>query len=151
MTKLILMIGISGSGKSTEAEKLKYHYNAIVLSADSIRKELYGDENIQGDGKEVFSLLNERIEIYISKGVNVIVDNTNTTTFARQSLINIGRKHDVQCIAHITLCDVETAMYHQRFRDRKVPYNIVKRQYKQLIKEEKTILRQFDRIICFGE
>jgi predicted kinase len=44
------LIGLPGSGKSTFACKLQEMIpNAVIVSSDTARKKLYGDESIQGD------------------------------------------------------------------------------------------------------
>ena len=66
MAKLILPIGISGSGKS-------YIYNkdykdCVQVSPDLIREELTGDISNQSKNKEVFKLAFERVDEYLNKG-----------------------------------------------------------------------------------
>ena len=56
--KLIILCGIPGSGKTTYAKKyIENNANTIHLSSDAIRKELYGDESVQGNPGEVFFFL----------------------------------------------------------------------------------------------
>jgi len=47
LTKLIVMVGLPASTKSSYAEKLKLEYDAVVLSSDKLREELLGDINSQ--------------------------------------------------------------------------------------------------------
>ena len=71
--KLIILVGIPGSGKTTYANNyMVLNSNTIHLSSDAIRKELYGDENIQGDPAEVFSLMQKRAVEALNDGYNVI-------------------------------------------------------------------------------
>lgn len=52
---LIILCGSPGSGKTTYAEKyLSEHANTVYLSSDQIRKEMWGNESIQGDNNEIF-------------------------------------------------------------------------------------------------
>ena len=58
MNKFYMLVGLPGSGKSTIAQKL----NCKVFSSDSLRKELWGNENTQGDNSQLFNeLLKERV------------------------------------------------------------------------------------------
>ena len=67
--KLILLVGIPGAGKTTYSnEYVKSNPNIIHLSSDLIRKELYGDESIQGDPAEVFSLMQKRAVGSLNEG-----------------------------------------------------------------------------------
>jgi len=45
--KLIFLVGLSGSGKSTWAEEFIKDNDAELLSSDRLRLELFGDENDQ--------------------------------------------------------------------------------------------------------
>lgn len=72
----IILIGLPASGKSTYAEKIK-NDNTVVLSSDSIRKEIYGNESIQGNPKEIFDTLYSRMRSALSENKDVIVDATN--------------------------------------------------------------------------
>ena len=79
---LVIMCGIPASGKSTVAKL----FNSNIVSTDSIRKELFGDESIQGNGVEVFSLAYSRIRNYLSLGENVVFDATNITIKSRAQI-----------------------------------------------------------------
>lgn len=82
MSKVTMMIGIPGSGKSTYAMKLP----GVYVSPDAIRKELYGDISVQGNPKEVFSLVESRIREAINNGNDVVYDATNTTEFRKETV-----------------------------------------------------------------
>ena len=87
MTKVFIMVGVPGAGKSTLAKELAEKEHAVILSADNIREELYGDVNIQGDGKKVFGILYSRIRKTIKSGKNLIIDNTSVDRYSRSKLI----------------------------------------------------------------
>lgn len=73
---IYFLVGLPASGKSSYAQEMKSS-ETIHLSSDLIRKELYGDESIQGNGKEVFQLMEERTIQAINNGYDVIYDATN--------------------------------------------------------------------------
>jgi len=60
--KLIMMVGLPASGKSFVAEQLALKENATIHSSDSLRKELFGDVNVQDKNGEVFQELHNRIK-----------------------------------------------------------------------------------------
>ena len=47
MQKFLMLMGISGSGKSTFAQAMAAKCNYKVFSSDALREELFGDENDQ--------------------------------------------------------------------------------------------------------
>lgn len=49
-----VLVGCPACGKSTFAKN--FDNDTVVISSDAIREELYGNEAIQGNGKEVFGL-----------------------------------------------------------------------------------------------
>ena len=69
--KLIVMVGLPGSGKSTYAKELIKKGRAdIILSSDAIREELTGDESNQTVNDKVFKLLYQRMNDYFSPQLN---------------------------------------------------------------------------------
>ena len=87
----IMMVGLPGSGKTTWAEKFTSTFSGgsiTHISSDSIRGELYGDPNIQGDPSEVFSIMHNRTLIALDRGFNVIYDATNVTRKDRSYILD---------------------------------------------------------------
>ena len=63
MTNFYMLVGLPGSGKSTIAKKMiEKNPNIKVFSSDSLRKELWGDENKQGDNSKLFNELHTFLE-----------------------------------------------------------------------------------------
>lgn len=81
--KLIMMVGISGSGKSKIAEEISQQINAIILSADIMREELLGDIHNQTQNKEIFDELYKKAVELIKDNKNVIIDATNIKSVNR--------------------------------------------------------------------
>ena len=89
MATVYMMIGIPGSGKSTYVgEKLERAFTRII-SPDEIRKELYGDISIQGDGEKVFKIVDERLRYCAIHEINVIYDATNTTKHRPKTVLKL--------------------------------------------------------------
>ncbi len=74
--KVTFTVGLPGSGKSTFVKQLAKSENAIILSSDAIRQELFGDATKQ-KSRVVFRTLYERLNDLVAKGYSVIVDATN--------------------------------------------------------------------------
>ena len=131
MTKpvLILLCGIPGSGKTTYAEKMKNSYT-YHLSSDAIRKELYGDENIQGNPSDVFALMQDRAIMLLNNGFDVIYDATNITRKDRASIIaKCPRFAQIKC--HIIWAPIETCIERDAARKRTVGKEVIDRMLKR--------------------
>ena len=132
MADLYWMIGISGSGKSTIAEKLSKEKNAYIISSDKIREELYGDENIQGDPQEVFKRVHSRILTYLSTGFDVIYDATNISFKNRKKLFKLLKDKYINArnIAVVMTTPLNICINNNNSRARVVPENVIMKQYK---------------------
>lgn len=130
-----------GSGKSTWVTK-KYDYdrifkhNTTILSSDEIRKQLYGDENDQTHNEEVFQYIKDTSVEKLEKGQRVIIDATNLSRKARQSITDyVDQKLSFYEYGFIKFVVVATPYYqcleNNRKRSRQVPENVIERMYKQ--------------------
>lgn len=119
MPKLIMLVGIPGSGKTTYAQNYIKEHGAVHLSSDLIRKELYGDESIQGNPNEVFSLMQSRAIEALNNGKNVIYDATNVTRKDRSYIISLCPKF-VHIEAHVIWAPIETCIARDESRGRTV-------------------------------
>ena len=128
---LILLCGIPGSGKSTYAKNhIERNPNAIHLSSDAIRKELYGDENIQGNPGDVFSLMQKRTIEALNNGHDVLYDATNITRKDRQGIISVCPKFaKIEC--HIIWAPIEECIERDSKRERTVGKEVIDRMLKR--------------------
>lgn len=130
-SKLILLIGLPGAGKSTYAkEYIETHVNTIHLSSDAIRKELYGDESIQGDPSEIFALMQKRAVEALNNGLDVIYDATNMTRKDRTGIISVCPKF-VQIEAHVIWASIEECIKRDAARERTVGKEVIDRMVKR--------------------
>lgn len=128
---LILLVGPSGSGKTTYANKyIAEHSNTIHLSSDKIRAELWGNEAIQGDNNEVFSLMQSRAIEALNNGQSVVYDSTNMTRKDRSYIISICPKF-VKIEAHVVWAPIETCIERDAARERTVGKEVIDRMLKR--------------------
>lgn len=126
--KLILLCGLPGSGKTTYA--LQHYSDCIILSSDAIRKELYGDENIQGSPSEVFSIMQKRAIEALNNGKHVIYDATNMTRRDRAGIINACPKFAyIEC--HIIWAPIGTCIARDAARGRTVGKAVIDKMLKR--------------------
>ena len=127
----IMLVGISGSGKSTYAENLcknnAFGRDMVIVSSDGVRKELYGDESIQREHNKVFSICHGRILESLNEGKVVIFDATNLQYKNRKTILdkipNGVKKH---CIVFATPSEI--AKENNLKRERNVPEEVIDRQ-----------------------
>lgn len=132
MKRLIMLIGVPGSGKTTLAKKVAER-GFTVMNADSIREELYGDARQQGDPKEVFTLFFERLEKEMAEGKDIVVDNTNINTKQRKPILERAEKFGYKDV-QLWLLDVplEVCLARNKTRDRVVEEDIVANMFSEL-------------------
>lgn len=129
MNKLFMMIGLPASGKSSLAEQIAKSEDAEIVSSDNIRKELYGDENIQGDNNKVFRILQERIINGLKNNRNMIYDATNISYKTRMAFLQRLNKLEVEKIAVMVATPYEDCLIRNSQRERKVPEEVIKNMY----------------------
>ena len=79
MAKLIMLIGIPGSGKTTYSKDLSKEYNAKVISSDKVRQTYIGIEE-----SEVFPIVYRLCIEELKNDCNVILDATHITPKVRK-------------------------------------------------------------------
>lgn len=129
-----MAVGIPGSGKSTYGAKMK---NVFVVCPDSIRKELYGDESIQGDGKIVFEIAYNRILKALSEGKDVYFDATNVTKYSRRNTLDYVCGFARKCIAIYFDVPFEKCKTRNKERERVVPEFIIDSMARRICKPSK--------------
>lgn len=127
---LILLVGIPGAGKTTYAKKYRSDQQIIHLSSDLIRAELYGDESIQGDPAEVFSLMQKRAIDALNNGCDVIYDATNITRKDRAGIISQCPRV-VKIETHIVWAPIETCIERDAARERTVGKAVIDKMLKR--------------------
>ena len=90
---LVVLIGVSGSGKSTFG---RAHFRPTeVISSDFCRGLVADDENDQSATPRAFELLNHIVGLRLAAGRLTVVDATNVQPDARAKLVALAREHDV--------------------------------------------------------
>jgi predicted kinase len=129
--KAFLLVGPPGVGKSTHAAKLAPDVKAFVLNGDSIRKQLYGDESIQGNWGEIW----ERTEELLAENVGrcIIVDNTNCRADYRAETLTLLRSYGYTEIEAIVFRKpLETCLMQNANRTRNVPKHVITQMFADL-------------------
>ena len=128
---ITMLVGLAASGKSTYAQKIANDTDAIILSSDAIRWELFGDETDQNHNQQVFQELYKRAKEHLRSGKNVIYDSTNISSKRRRGFLEELKKIDCfkECI--IIATPYEQCLENNRNRERKVPEWVIERMYRK--------------------
>lgn len=142
---LAVMVGISGSGKSTFARGLETSLSAKVVSTDDIRMEITGDATDQTRNGEVFSIARKRIDELLSQGKNAVIDATSLNSKDRRSWIDIGKKNSAEIVAYVVNRPVDLAKKQNLKRSRQVPDWVIDKQHAKF--QLPTTAEGFDKIV----
>ena len=126
MAILGILVGLSASGKSTMADRLKSKGYKIV-SSDAIREELSFYED-QSRNNEVFKIFHKRIGDYLANGENVVADATNLTIKSRKSIIDIGKKYNANIKCIIVASHINECIARDKTREHSVGMEVIRRQ-----------------------
>jgi predicted kinase len=148
--KLYIMVGVSGSGKSTFIENfLKSHPNVIVHSSDKLRGILGRDESDQSVTAQVFSTIKYNLNRDLASGKDVMIDATSLNPKERKDYILSGRKHGVEIIAYVLERNKATLMRNQAKRKssggREVPEFVIDKMLAKYVRP--TTAEGFDDVI----
>ncbi|MBC3762733.1 polynucleotide kinase-phosphatase [Quadrisphaera oryzae] len=94
---LVVLVGASGSGKSTFAAQ---HFGPFeVVSSDHCRGLVADDVNDQAATSDAFDVLHHIAGVRLRRGNLTVVDATNVQPDARRQLVALARDHDVLPVA----------------------------------------------------
>ena len=127
MSKLIVMVGLPGSGKSYYANKLLEEATnpTVILSSDNYRKKLFGDENDQTHNEQVFKTLYQDIRKYLISHVDVIFDATNTSLKSRLRIMKEIEGIECDKEAYVICTPIEECIERDKNRERSVGEEVI--------------------------
>ena len=138
---LVLLVGVTGSGKSTFA---RAHFKPTeVISSDFCRGLVADDENDQSATPAAFELLRFIVGQRLKAGRLTVVDATNVQPEARRDLVLVAREYDVLPVAIVLdlperLCAERNALRP----DRDFGPHVIRRQRQQLRRYLKGLPRE---------
>ncbi|MGC8918383.1 polynucleotide kinase-phosphatase [Streptomyces sp. PG2] len=138
---LVVLVGASGSGKSTFARR---HFRPTeVISSDFCRGLVSDDENDQSATRDAFDVLHYITGKRLAAGRRTVVDATSVQSDARRALIDLARAHDVLPIA--VVLDVPEEVCAARNAARTDRADMPRRVIARHIRELRRSLRQLER------
>lgn len=128
---LVILMGISGSGKSTFARQ-QFAATEIV-SSDHCRALVCDDENDQSVNQAAFEILHLITAKRLAQGKLTVIDATNVQPEARQTLLEMARQYQTPMVAIVfnfdpVICLQQNAQRPQRV----VPPDVLLQQHLDL-------------------
>ncbi len=143
---LVVLVGVSGSGKSSFAARHFRHTQ--VISSDFCRGLVSDNENDQPATSAAFDLLHHIVGVRLRRGLLTVVDATNVQSKARDQLVRLAKQHDVLASAIVLEVPVNVARERNRSRpDRDFGDHVLPRQQRELRSGLKNLRKQgFSRV-----
>ena len=127
---LIILVGISGAGKSTFARK--HFASTEILSSDHCRALVSDDENDQSVTSDAFALLTALARMRLRHGRLCIVDATNLEPRDRLKYVQIANEFHCGVGAIVMEAELDVCLERMQSRsDRRITEAIVRRQFGQ--------------------
>jgi protein phosphatase len=138
---LVVLVGASGSGKSSFARR---HFAPTeVISSDFCRGLVADDENDQAATRDAFAVLNFIAAKRLAQPRITVVDATNVQRTARKPLLQLAREHDLFAVAIVL--DLPESLCQERNRarpDRQFGPHVIRQQRSQLKGGAKKLRRE---------
>ena len=139
MPRLIILVGVSGSGKSLWVKEYSKEFNISVVCPDSIRREICGDVSDQSKNALVWRIAKGRVVDLLGAGKDVILDATNLKSKERRSLV----ENLPGCIKYAKVFNVEPEVAYDRVLDdvekgvdrSRVSREVILKQYENFIED----------------
>ncbi|WP_433223064.1 polynucleotide kinase-phosphatase [Dactylosporangium sp. CS-047395] len=138
---LVVLVGASGSGKSTFARR---HFGPYeVISSDFCRGLVADDENGQAATTDAFDVLHYIAGKRLAAGRLTVVDATNVQPDARRKLVELARAHDVLPVAIVLDLPEKLCLERNETRaDRTFGAHVIRRQRDQLRRSLRGLARE---------
>ncbi|WP_333762450.1 polynucleotide kinase-phosphatase [Streptomyces sp. IBSBF 2390] len=138
---LVVLVGASGSGKSTFARR--NFKPTEVISSDFCRGLVSDDENDQSATRDAFDVLHYIAGKRLAAGRRTVVDATSVQSDARKQLVELARRYDVLPIAIVL--DMPEEVCAERNAARTDRADMPRRVIQRHIRELRRSLRHLER------
>jgi len=138
---LVVLVGASGSGKSTFAAQ---HFGPFeVVSSDHCRGLVADDVDDQAATADAFDVLHHIAGVRLRRGNLTVVDATNVQADARRQLVALAREHDVLPVAVVLDLPERVCLERNAARpDRDFGAHVVKRHRDALRRSLRSLRRE---------
>jgi predicted kinase len=117
-TRLVVVCGLPGAGKTTVAEAVTDRLDATVLRTDVVRKELFSDpEYTSEESKRAYDAVFDRASATLADDTSVVLDGTFRRAARRDRARSVAAAADVPFDFLRVTCDESTAKARIRSRE----------------------------------
>lgn len=133
MANFIMLVGLSGSGKSTYAEKICKQTGAVHLASDKVRDAIYGTRRIQDNPSLIFEICQKAAIENLIRGRSVVLDATNLMSKNRIQTLQAIKKAvpETYCEAHVIVNEFDECIKQNVRREFAVPRTVIEKQVRQ--------------------
>jgi len=152
MAKIIMGIGVPGSGKTTALKPFAEENAYTYISPDDIRSELTGNAADQSKNNEVWQEARRRVAESLEKGETVVFDASFAKNEERKAFIQFAREHGAEKVQGVfAAVPHEIAKERNRARERVVPEHAMERMQGMLNDNPPTVEDGFDSVFDINE
>ena len=138
---LVLMVGASGSGKSSFAKK--HFLSTEVLSSDACRGLVSDDPNNQAATNDAFDVLDYIARKRLAAGRLTVIDATNVQPESRKNFVNLAREFHVLPVAIVLDLPEKICTARNKERpDRNFGARVIRQQRSQLRRSIRRLKRE---------
>ncbi|QZP38950.1 AAA family ATPase [Halobaculum magnesiiphilum] len=117
-TRLVVVCGLPGAGKSTVASAVADRLDATVFRTDVVRKELFPDPSYTDEeSRRTYEALFERADDRLAAGDPVVLDGTFRRANRRREARSLAERRGVTARLVRVRCDERTAKARIRSRE----------------------------------
>jgi len=132
MPELIIMIGVPGSGKSRKVDKLVKKKSYQVVCRDDVRLSL-GTEFEERLEPFVLAIVKTMVRAHMERGLNIIIDETNTHISVVKVWLNLALKYDYDIQYIVMTTDLDVCKQRRCCKEGKFPEDVIDRMYDQMM------------------
>lgn len=148
MSTAFVMVGAPASGKSTHASRIAQKENAVIISGDDIRAELFGDSAYQGDWGSIWSRIDETVADAFPR--TVILDGTHYRKDYRAETITLLRSYGYDRIEAVVVdAPLKRCLERNAQRSRQVPNYVIEKMHAELNDSLKDVTLEDFNIVHF--
>jgi Predicted kinase len=153
VNKIIMTLGLPGSGKSTWAKQYQAeHPETVRVNKDELRAMLHNGKHSNGRENFVLQVRDFVVDQALANGHDVIVDDTNFHPKHRQRMEEIAAKHGATVeVKDFTDVPLEICIERDLHRANSVGERVIRQMYRQYVEVNAKIERNPyvpDAILC---